>query len=96
VVGRLVRIVSKGLTGPIEVRGKIYDTGTMGAIGDQMPGDGDQKAENIAAITSYIRKVFGGGARLVRPEEVAAIRAQIALHKENFTAYELKSIPEEH
>jgi mono/diheme cytochrome c family protein len=92
--GRLVRIISKGLTGPIEVRGKLYDTGTMGAIGDQMPGDEMEKAENIAAIISYIRKVFGGGARLVRPNEVAAIREQIVRHQENFTAHELKSIPE--
>jgi len=80
---------------PVLGIGGPRDTGTMGATGDQMPGDEMEKAENIAAIISYIRKVFGGGARLVRPNEVAAIREQVARHKENFTAYELKSIPEE-
>jgi len=93
--GRLVRIISKGLAGPVEVRGRIYDTGTMGAIGDQMPGDEKQKTENIAAIISYIRKNFGGGAAPVRPDEVGAIRAQIANRKASYTPDELKSIPED-
>jgi len=94
-VGRLVRIISKGLAGPVEVRGRIYDTGTMGAIGDQMPGDENQKAENIAAIISYIRKDFGGGAGPVRPDEVAVIRAQIAGRTASYTAEELKLITED-
>jgi mono/diheme cytochrome c family protein len=91
--GRLVRIISKGLTGPIQVRDKVYDTGTMLAIGDQMPGDEHQKARNIAAIITFIRKNFGGGAGPVRPEQVAAIRAQIAGHSASFTPDELKSVP---
>src|SRR5258708_7803704 len=53
--GRIIRIVSKGATGPIEVSGKVWSTGTMLSIGDQMPGDEKQKAENIAAIIAYVR-----------------------------------------
>jgi mono/diheme cytochrome c family protein len=93
--GRLVRIVSKGLTGAVEVSDKIYNTGTMGAIGDQMPGGERAKSENIAAILSYIRKTFGEGAKPVRADEVATIRAQISGRKESYTSDELKLVPED-
>src|SRR5258708_35336136 len=45
--GRMIRIVSKGAQGPIEVKGTVYSTGTMLAIGDALPGDEKQKAESI-------------------------------------------------
>jgi mono/diheme cytochrome c family protein len=93
-VERLVRIVSKGLSGPVEVRGQVYDTGTMGAIGDQMPGDDNQKVENIAAILSYVRRRFAGDSGVVQPGTVAAIRSQIAVHSNNFTADELLLVPQ--
>ena len=92
--GRLVRIVSKGATGPIEVNNKTWSGGTMLAIGDQMPGDEKQKAENIAAILTYIRKTFGNNASSVTPEQVAAIRDQIKSKTTYFSPEELKSAPE--
>ena len=92
--GRLVRIVSKGATGPIEVNNKTWSGGTMLAIGDQMPGDEKQKAENIAAILTYIRKTFGNKASSVTPEQVAAIRDQIKSKTTYFSPEELKAAPE--
>jgi hypothetical protein len=35
---RIVMLVSKGLTGPITVNGKVYNTGVMLAVGDALPG----------------------------------------------------------
>lgn len=92
--GRIIRIVSKGSTGPIDVNGKTWSGGTMLAIGDQMPGDEKQKAENIAAIISYIRKTFGNNASSVTPEQVAAVRDQIKSKTGYYSAEELKAAPE--
>lgn len=92
--GRIIRIVSKGATGPIEVAGKVYSTGTMLAIGDQLPGDEKQKSESIAAILSYIRKTFGNNASVVTPEQVLKVRAEIKDRKTYFSPEELKAAPE--
>jgi mono/diheme cytochrome c family protein len=92
--GRIIRMVSKGGTGPIEVNGKLWNGGTMLAIGDQMPGDEKQKAESIAAIISYIRYTFGNKASVVTPEEVLAVRGQIKDRNTYYSADELKAAPE--
>ena len=92
--GRIIRIVSKGATGPIEVKGTVYSTGTMLAIGDALPGDEKQKSESIAAILSYIRKTFGKNASAVTPEQVEKVRAQIKDHSGYFSPEELKAAPE--
>ena len=93
--GRIVRIVSKGLTGPIQVNGQVYSTGTMLPIGDQLPGDERQKSEDIAAIVSYVRRTFGGVAKLVTPEQVLAVRSQIKDRTANFSPEEVKATPED-
>jgi mono/diheme cytochrome c family protein len=92
--GRIIRMVSKGGTGPIEVSGKLWNGGTMLAIGDQMPGDEKQKAESIAAIISYVRYTFGNKASAVTPEEVLAVRGQIKDRTTYYSAEELKAAPE--
>lgn len=92
--GRIIRLVSKGGQGPIEVKGTVYSTGTMLAIGDQMPGDEKQKSENIAAILSYIRKGFGKNASMVTTEQVLKVRAEIKDRTGYFSPEELKAAPE--
>src|SRR5262249_35869174 len=92
--GRIVRIVSKGLQGPIEVKGIVYNTGTMLAIGDALPGDEKQKSESIAAIISYIRKTFGKNASPVAPEQVLKVREEIKDHSGYFTPELLKGVPD--
>jgi mono/diheme cytochrome c family protein len=92
--GRIIRLISKGATGPIEVNGKVWSGGTMLAIGDQMPGDEKEKAENIAAIASYIRQTFGNKASLVTPEQVAAVRQEIKIKTGYYSPEELKAAPE--
>jgi mono/diheme cytochrome c family protein len=92
--GRIIRIVSKGLQGPIEVKGTVYNAGTMLAIGDSLPGDEKQKSESIAAIISYIRKTFGKNAGPVTPEQVLKVRAEIKDHSGYFSPEDLKAVPE--
>src|SRR5882724_112750 len=71
---RIVQLVSKGLVGPIEVKGQAYGTGTMIPIGDALPGDEKEKSENIAAVISYVRKTFGNNAPPITPDYVQNIR----------------------
>jgi mono/diheme cytochrome c family protein len=89
---RLVRIISKGLTGPIEVKGQPYGTGTMPNIGDSLQGDEKQKAESIAAIASYIRSQWGNKAPAVKPADAAKIRDEIKDKASSFTAPELEQV----
>jgi mono/diheme cytochrome c family protein len=66
----------------------------MLAMGDQMAGDENQKAENIAAIISYIRNTFGNKASAVTPKEVADVRSQIKDRNTYFSPEELKAAPD--
>ena len=92
--GRIVRIISKGLGGPLEVAGKQYGTGTMLPVGDGLPGDEKAKSEAIAAIASYVRKTFGQVQTALKPEQVLAVRAQIKDRTTSMTAPELLAVPE--
>jgi|GraSoiStandDraft_4_1057263.scaffolds.fasta_scaffold883651_1 mono/diheme cytochrome c family protein len=92
--GRLIRIISKGAQGPIEVSGKAFPGGTMLAIGDALPGDENQKSEHIAAIISYIRDTFGNKAPPVSADKVKAVRAEIKDRNTNYSPKELLDAPE--
>jgi len=92
--GRIVRIISKGLAGPLEVAGKQYGTGTMLPVGDGLPGSEAEKSQAIAAIASYVRKSFGGVTVALKPEQIQAVRAQIKDRNTSFTAAELLAIGE--
>lgn len=59
---RLIQIVLKGLSGPIEVNGNRYD--------QEMPSFANLADQDIAAILSYIRKSFGNDATGVIAAEV--------------------------
>jgi mono/diheme cytochrome c family protein len=93
---RIVMLVSKGLVGPITVNGKVYNIGAMLPVGDQLPGEESEKAYQVAAIVSYVRKEFGGIAEIVKPEQAAAIRATIKNRvgsAGSYTAEELLKVP---
>jgi glucose/arabinose dehydrogenase/mono/diheme cytochrome c family protein len=81
-----IRILLYGLSGPID--GKTYPS--------VMPAMGDNNDAWIAAVASYIRYEFGGQRRdrpgpspVVKPEEVARIRAEQAQRKKEWTLAEL-------
>ncbi|MCB1131171.1 MAG: c-type cytochrome [Verrucomicrobiae bacterium] len=84
---RLVKLVLKGLWGPIEVKGKAYrpDGGLPPMIAfEHMLDDKD-----TAAVLTYIRNTFGNNAPPVRPETVRKIRAEIADKKDFYTPDDL-------
>lgn len=84
---RLARIVLHGLTGPMEVNGQPYNN-TM------LPWKDTMTDEQIAAVLTYIRSAWGNKASAVTKEQVAAIRQATADRTRNWTADELKAIPE--
>jgi mono/diheme cytochrome c family protein len=91
-LGRIVRIISKGLSGPIQVKGNISN-GIMPAIGDQfLPGTETEKSEQIAAIISYVRKSFAGNDDPVPSAQVQAVRGTIKGHAQPFTLEELLQV----
>lgn len=60
--GRLIRLVLKGLSEPIEVNGTVYE--------QEMPGYANLKDEEIADVLTYIRNSFGNEANPIIPGEV--------------------------
>jgi mono/diheme cytochrome c family protein len=62
-----IAIVLHGLQGPVVVKGETYDSAMQpwGMLPDA----------DIAAVVSYVRNAFGGGASPVTPAQVAEIRA---------------------
>jgi mono/diheme cytochrome c family protein/glucose/arabinose dehydrogenase len=69
---RLVKIVLKGLMGPIEVKGKRYE-----GMVPMTPFEGLSDDE-VAAVATYIRNSFGNAASPVQPSVVKEIRATLS------------------
>lgn len=89
---RMVMIISKGMTGPVTVKGKVWNTGVMLAVGDMLPGDEKEKAEKIAAIATYVRFQFGKIEVETKPDDVETIRETIKDHPGNFTEADLLKV----
>jgi putative membrane-bound dehydrogenase-like protein len=84
---RLIRIVLHGLSGPITVAGKEFGN-TPAAV--PMPAMGGLEDVQLAALLTYVRAEFGGGAGAVAPDEVARVRAATSKREQPWTAAELK------
>ena len=69
---RLIKIVLKGLQGPMEVNGKKYE----GQV-PMTPFEGLLTDEEVAAVLSYVRNSFGNKADPVSPEKVKMVREKI-------------------
>jgi mono/diheme cytochrome c family protein len=80
---RVVRIVLRGLTGQVSVKGQDFN-GAMPAWADQL-----SDAE-IAAVLTYVRSSFGNAASAVTPDVVAAQRSATASRTAPWTVGELK------
>jgi mono/diheme cytochrome c family protein len=78
----LISVVLKGLTGP--VNGKNYE-----ALMVPMEGNDD---DWIAAVASYIRNGFGGGASMIDPGDVARVRAATKVRTEPWTEETLRAV----
>ena len=62
---RLIKIVLKGMMGPMEVNGKKYP----GQV-PMTPFGGMLKDEEVAAVLTYVRNSFGNNASAIMPEKV--------------------------
>lgn len=70
---RLIRVLLKGLEGPIEVKGQSYN--------NVMPPHSFLKDEEISEVLTHIRSNFGNTASEISTEEVAAARKAIEAEK---------------
>lgn len=80
-------IVLKGLQGPLTVKGQKYGSAVM------QPWDKTLNDQKIADVLTYIRSEWGNNASPVTPEEVAALRKELANHPESFTEPDLQAVP---
>ncbi len=67
---RLIKLVLKGLLGPIEVNGQKYP----GQV-PMTPFGGLLNDEEVAAVLTYVRNSFGNKAAPVKPGQVKSVRA---------------------
>ncbi|SKA45585.1 putative membrane-bound dehydrogenase domain-containing protein [Chitinophaga eiseniae] len=69
---RLIKLVMKGMLGPIEVNNKKYPGQVpMTPFGNLL------KDEEIAAVLTYVRNSFGNTGSAISPEKVKQVRKQI-------------------
>lgn len=83
---RLIKLVLKGLLGPIEVNGKNYP----GQV-PMTPFEGLLNDEEVAAVLTYVRNSFGNQASVIQPEQVKKVRAAIAGKKDFYSPDRLLS-----
>jgi mono/diheme cytochrome c family protein len=69
---RLIKIVLKGLLGPIEVHGKKYP----GQV-PMTPFEGMLKDEDVAAVLTYVRNSFGNKGTAISPDQVKKVRSEV-------------------
>ncbi len=86
---KFIAIILHGLTGPVTVNNKVYQAPE---INGDMPGIGNNKDivdEDLAQLSSFLRKSWSNDAEKISREEVIAIRKKFADRQSPFTAAEL-------
>ena len=81
---RLIKLVLKGVMGPIEVNGRTYP----GQV-PMTPFGGLLNDKEVAAVLTYVRNSFGNNAKPVSPEKVKQIRAKIVDKKDFYSPAKL-------
>ncbi|RFS15602.1 PVC-type heme-binding CxxCH protein [Emticicia sp. C21] len=81
---RAIKIVLKGLLGPIEVNGKKYP----GQV-PMTPFEGLLNDKEVAAVLTYVRNSFGNKAPAIQPEKVKTVRAALKNQKDIYNASKL-------
>lgn len=79
---RLIRLVTHGLVGPVEVRGRRFD--------GEMPGLTTTDAD-LAAILTYVRRAWNHGADSISVERVREVRAMNVDRRRPWTLDELNA-----
>lgn len=86
---KLVSIVLFGLTGPIQVKGKLYEKPEISA---EMPGIGNNEEisdQQLAELLSFIRGSWNNQSGEVRPQDIRRVREKYAGRQIPFTMEEL-------
>ncbi len=81
---RLIKIVLKGLYGPIDVKGKKYP----GQV-PMTPFGGMLKDDEVAAVLTYVRNAFGNKASAISAQKVKEVRASVQSKTGFYTPQEL-------
>ena len=81
---RLIKIVLKGLMGPMEIADKKYS----GQV-PMTPFGGLLKDNEVAAVLTYVRKSFGNDAPAILPEQVRKVRAATERKKDFYSPSQL-------
>lgn len=81
---RLIKLVLKGLQGPIKVLDKEY----AGQV-PMTPFGGLLNDEEVASVLTYVRNSFGNNAPAISPEKVKQVRASIIEKKDLYSSAEL-------
>jgi mono/diheme cytochrome c family protein len=81
---RLIKLVLKGLMGPITVNGKKY-TGQV----PMTPFGGLLKDNEVAAVLTYVRNSFGNNGPAISAEKVKKVRMAIESKKDFYTTEQL-------
>jgi mono/diheme cytochrome c family protein/glucose/arabinose dehydrogenase len=81
---RLIKVILKGLMGPLEINGKNYD----GQV-PMTPFGGLLNDEEVAAVATYVRNSFGNSASVVQPEKVKLIRSALKGKKDFYQSAKL-------
>jgi hypothetical protein len=82
-------IVLKGLQGPVTVKGQQYGSAVM------QPWDKTLTDKQIADVMTYERSEWGNTASAVTPEQIAAMRKELASHPESFVEHDILAAPDE-
>jgi hypothetical protein len=77
----------KGLHGPVTVKGQKFGTAVM------QPWDKTLTDKQVSELMTYERSAWGNNASAVTPEQIAALRKELANHPESFTAPEIEAVP---
>jgi len=88
---RLIKVVLKGLWGPLELGGQRL--GPTNGVPPMLGFAGMLDDEETAAVLSYVRQSFGNNLPLIRPEQVARVRAATS---ERADFYMVEEIMKEH
>jgi mono/diheme cytochrome c family protein len=84
-----IEIALRGVAGPIEVNGQIWDMVMPGFA----PAPGMSDDETLAALTTYLRRAWGNAASPISPEDAGRIRAIAEGRTQPWTARELEALP---
>ena len=84
---RLIKLVLKGIWGPITVKGKTYDP--KNGVPPMMPFENLLKDDEVAAVLTYIRNSFGNSAPPVKPESVRTVREAIKDKRDFYTVEDI-------